>query len=195
MLVAWSRLMRGEVATSTLVKQGLVVGRRFGREGGVRIDPAFCHLITIGDDVILAPMVHILAHDASLKRFAGVVRAGRVRIGDRVFIGAGTIVLPGVAIGDDVVVGAGSVVSGDLAAGAVYAGNPARQVRSLSDYVAKAEAQMQARPVIGRETAPAADRAGFVAATLSATTDGFCFFEAENSAEFSGSPPRRTSAP
>ena len=54
-----------------------------------------------------------------------------VRIGDDVFIGMGALVLKGVTLGDGCVVGAGAVVSGDVAPGAVVAGNPAQFVRSL----------------------------------------------------------------
>lgn len=49
-----------------------------------------------------------------------------VVVGDRCWIGAYTIIVPGVMIGDDCVVGAGSVVTRDLAAGGRYAGNPAK---------------------------------------------------------------------
>jgi maltose O-acetyltransferase len=52
-----------------------------------------------------------------------------VRIGDRVWIGARVMVLPGVTIGDDVIVAAGAVVTADCAPGGVYAGVPARRIR------------------------------------------------------------------
>ena len=48
------------------------------------------------------------------------------RLGDRVTVGAGAIVLGGITIGDDVLIGAGSVVVADIPAGAVVAGVPAR---------------------------------------------------------------------
>lgn len=48
------------------------------------------------------------------------------RIGDRVTVGAGAIVLGGITVGDDALVGAGSVVVSDVPAGAVVAGVPAR---------------------------------------------------------------------
>ena len=50
-------------------------------------------------------------------------------IGNDVFLGARTIVLPGVVIGDGVAVGAGSVVTKDLPAGAIAAGVPAKILR------------------------------------------------------------------
>ncbi len=54
-----------------------------------------------------------------------------VRIGNRCWLGAGVIVLPGVTIGDDTVVGAGSVVTKDLPAGVVAVGNPCRILREI----------------------------------------------------------------
>jgi acetyltransferase-like isoleucine patch superfamily enzyme len=53
-----------------------------------------------------------------------------IHLGDNVWLGAGALVMDGVRIGDDVVVGAGAVVTGDLPAGAVAAGVPARVVRT-----------------------------------------------------------------
>lgn len=54
-----------------------------------------------------------------------------VVIGADVFIGAGAFVLPGTRIGDGSVVAAAAVVKGDVPAGVVVAGNPARVVRNL----------------------------------------------------------------
>ncbi len=51
------------------------------------------------------------------------------RIGDRVTVGAGAIVLGGIQIGDDAMIGAGSVVLSDVAAGTTVAGVPARALR------------------------------------------------------------------
>ena len=56
-------------------------------------------------------------------------RTQPVVIGDKVWIGAGAIILPGVTVGDGAVVAAGSVVTADVPGQAVVAGNPARVVR------------------------------------------------------------------
>ena len=53
-----------------------------------------------------------------------------IHLGDNVWLGAGALVMDGVRIGDDVVVGAGAVVTGDLPAGSVAVGVPARVVRT-----------------------------------------------------------------
>ena len=50
------------------------------------------------------------------------------RIGNRVTVGAGAIVLGGISVGDDAMIGAGSVVLGDVPAGTTVAGVPARPI-------------------------------------------------------------------
>ena len=63
--------IRGEYTTEKLVSMGMAVGQNFSRLNGVILDPAHCWLITIGDNVTMAPRVHILCHDASTKQFLG----------------------------------------------------------------------------------------------------------------------------
>ena len=55
-----------------------------------------------------------------------------VRISDGVFIGARVIILKGVTIGENAVIGAGSVVTKDVHANEVWAGNPAKCIKSLT---------------------------------------------------------------
>ena len=56
-----------------------------------------------------------------------------IRIGNNVWIGAHSMVLPGVTIGDNAVIGAGSIVTRDIPANTVAVGNPCRVVREISD--------------------------------------------------------------
>lgn len=60
-----------------------------------------------------------------------------VSIGSDVFIGVNCVILPGVTIGDRVVIGAGSVVTRDIPSGTVAAGSPARVLGTFDDYQAK----------------------------------------------------------
>lgn len=143
--------MLGEQDLEKLLKRGLVVGNNFHCMGGVIIDPSHCWHIKIGDNVTLAPRVHILAHDASTKLFLDYTRVSNVTIGDNVFVGAGTIVLPGVSIGSNVVIGAGSVVSHDIPDGSVAMGNPAKVVKSMEDYLARERERMKENNTFGEE--------------------------------------------
>ena len=94
-----------------------------------------CAAITLGAQTQLGPAVQLYTATHPLDaaaRVAGPELARPISIGARVWIGGGTIVLPGVTIGDDTVVGAGSVVTRDLPPGVVAVGNPCRVVRSLA---------------------------------------------------------------
>ena len=55
-----------------------------------------------------------------------------VSIGDDVWIGGGSIILPGVSIGSGTVIGAGSVVTKDIPGGVIAAGNPCRVIREIT---------------------------------------------------------------
>lgn len=56
-----------------------------------------------------------------------------VHIGNNVWIGANSVVLPGVTIGDNTVIGAGSVVTKDIPANVVAVGNPCRVLREIGE--------------------------------------------------------------
>ena len=139
--------LRGEYTIEALLKMGLRVGKNFSAQHGYDLDPSHCWLITIGDDVTLAPHVQIIAHDASTCKALGYAKIGRVDIGNRVFIGAGSIILPNVTIGDDVVVGAGSVVTHSIPSNSVCGGNPARIICSMDCFLEKQMERMKNRPV------------------------------------------------
>lgn len=128
------------------ISNGLQIGENYNIQSGCIIDPSHCFLITIGNNVTLAPRVHILAHDASTKLHLGYTVIGKVNIGDNVFIGANSIILPNVTIGDNVVIGAGSVVSRSVPSNSVAVGNPAKVISSIEDYINKRKNQMNSCP-------------------------------------------------
>jgi maltose O-acetyltransferase len=133
--------LRGEVSIDRLVAQGLELGRGTFIARGVYIDPGHPWLISVGAESGLSPGVVVMAHDASMRRHMGFTRVARVAIGDRVFVGAGAIILPGTRIGDGSIVGAGAVVRGDVPPGSMVVGNPAKVV---SDVESVAEWHRQA---------------------------------------------------
>ena len=99
-------------------------GCRFQDQGGV----------TIGDNALIGHNVVIatLNHDMNPET-RGSLSPSPVKIGNRVWIGSGSIILPGVTIGDNAVIGAGSVVTKDVPKNAVAVGNPARVVKSIEN--------------------------------------------------------------
>lgn len=143
--------LRGEYTTEKLISMGMVVGRNFKRLNGVILDPGHCWLIEIGDNVTMAPRVHVLCHDASTKTFLNYTKIGRVTIGNNVFVGAESVILPGVTIGDNVIIGANSTVTKNVPAGTVAAGSPARVICSLDEYLAKEKCRMEKAPCYGEE--------------------------------------------
>ncbi|HLP65528.1 MAG TPA: acyltransferase [Flavobacterium sp.] len=104
-----------------------------------QIDGLIPQMVEIGDDFISAPGSIILAHDASLYNHIRKHRVEKTIIGNKVFLGAQSIVLPGITIGDGAIIGAGSVVTKDVKPYTVVAGNPARYICEVSDYIKKCE--------------------------------------------------------
>lgn len=143
--------IRADYTTEKLISMGMTVGKNFKRLNGTILDPSHCWLIEIGDNVTMAPRVHILCHDASTKHFLGYTKIGRVSIGDNVFIGAETVILPGVTIGNNVIIGANSTVTHDIPDGSLAFGSPAMVIGSVDDYLKKQEDNMKNAPVYGVE--------------------------------------------
>lgn len=127
-----------------LIKHGLKVGSNFNMYGNC-IDFGHCFLVEIGNDVTITNCT-ILAHDASIKKQTGYSKVGKVIIGDRCFIGWGSIILPNVKIGNDVIVGAGAVVTKDVPNNSIVAGNPAKVIGNTQDYIAKHKNSINKKP-------------------------------------------------
>ena len=126
-----------------LVNNGLQVGKNFSIQQGCIIDESPCWHIKIGDNVILAPNVTILAHDGGTFLITGYTKVKNVEIGNNVFIGAGSIILPGVKIADNIIVGAGSIVSKNLEIEGIYVGRPAKLICTMQDYKDKLKTEME----------------------------------------------------
>lgn len=142
----------GEVPTTVLVERGLKVGANFSRQQGCYIDPTHCFLIQIGNNVTFSIRVTLLAHDASTKGITGYTKIGKIKIGNNVFIGANTTILPNVVIGNDVIIGANSVITKDIPDGVVVAGNPSTIISGIDNYKDKNLAKMKKqKKLFGKE--------------------------------------------
>ena len=125
-------------------------GVRIGKNCSINtdyIDYGHGFLISMGDNVTVAVNAMILAHDASTKPFLGYSKVGRVDIGSNVFIGGGSIILPGVTIGNNVIIGAGCVVNRSIPENSVVVGNPGRVIGTTTEYLEKNREMMKNSPI------------------------------------------------
>ncbi len=98
-----------------------------------------CNNITIGDYSGIGPSVHIYtvfhptnpAERLSGKSTFWKSQSSSVLIGKNVWIGGGSIILPGVIIGDGSTIGAGSVVTRSIPANCIAIGNPCKVIKEL----------------------------------------------------------------
>ncbi|HST42732.1 MAG TPA: acyltransferase [Conexibacter sp.] len=90
--------------------------------------------VSIGRECIVADRVMLIDFDHGVVeverpiRLQGIYKRD-VRVGSNVWIGYGAALLRGVTVGDNAIVGTSSVVTRDVAANAVVAGAPARELR------------------------------------------------------------------
>ncbi|MFD1672349.1 sugar O-acetyltransferase [Agrilactobacillus yilanensis] len=98
---------------------------------GVILDSA---PVTIGDNCLLAPHVQIYAayHPFNpVDRGNMIGKAKPVTLGNDVWVGGGSAILPGVTLGNNVIVGTNSTVTKSFGDNVVIAGSPARVIRHL----------------------------------------------------------------
>lgn len=127
-------------------KNGMKVGKNVYGLIGCTIDYGHSWLIEIGDDVIFAPEVYLLAHDTSTKRSTGYTKIGKIKIGNNCFIGARVTIMPNVEIGENTIVGTNSVVVKSFPANVVIAGNPAKIICTIQEYENKIRKEFESAP-------------------------------------------------
>ena len=87
--------------------------------------------VDVGDGTMIASHTAITSagHDPESVLMSETFVTSPVKIGENVWIGAHSIILPGVVIGDGAIVGAGSVVRKSVAENSIVAGVPAREIK------------------------------------------------------------------
>lgn len=117
---------------------GVIIGKNCKIE--TRNFPSEGYLVTVGNNVAITSHVSIHTHGGG--RVARLVFPmfdcfGKVVIEDWAYIGTGAQIMPGVTIGEGSLVAAGSIVTKSVPPGVVVAGNPARILCTVNDYIEK----------------------------------------------------------
>lgn len=108
-----------------------------------RIFPSDPKLLKLGDNVVICTDVRFVCHDRVDIMLSGMMGQEYskyyepIEVGDNVFIGSDSVILPGVKIGDNTIIGAGAVVTKDLPPGNIWGGVPARRIGNFQDFVDK----------------------------------------------------------
>jgi acetyltransferase-like isoleucine patch superfamily enzyme len=109
------------------IQQGAIIGKRCR----VQSHSFICEKVTIGDDCFIGHGVMFVNDLFKMGGPSGNAEDWKpTHIGNNVSIGSNATILP-VSITHQVVIGAGSVVTRDITEPGIYAGNPARKIRSL----------------------------------------------------------------
>jgi maltose O-acetyltransferase len=138
--------MRGWQTLRQMRKLGLRAHPPVGISARSFVDPRFAWAVEIGAYTTISSDVQIIAHDAAIKRLTGYTEVRPVVIGERCYIGVAAVVLPGAVIGDGAVIGAGAVVRGEIPAGSVAVGVPAKVIGSAEDMRERHLTYMESSP-------------------------------------------------
>lgn len=99
------------------------------------------YLISIGDHVS-ATKVRFETHDGGVwvirDKYPEIDIIKPIKIHNNVYIGYGSVIMPGVEVGENSIIGAYSVVTKNVPPNVVVAGIPAKQIKTLDQYVEKA---------------------------------------------------------
>jgi acetyltransferase-like isoleucine patch superfamily enzyme len=97
--------------------------------------------ISLGNNVHITRDVLFVTHDGGTLLFRHIEPTleitKKILVGNNVYIGVRSIILPGVKIGDNVIIAAGSIVTRDVPSNSVYGGVPAKFIKTIDQYYLK----------------------------------------------------------
>jgi len=96
-------------------------------------------IITLGNHVHITRDVLFVTHDGGTLLFRHLIPdlevTAPIVVGNYVYIGVRSMIMPGVTIGDNCVIAAGSVVAKDIPDNSVVAGVPAKTIKTTDEYL------------------------------------------------------------
>lgn len=101
--------------------------------------------ITLGDNVHITQEVLFVTHDGGTLLFRDrqpdLEITKPIVVGDNVYIGVRSIIMPGVTIGNNVIIAAGSVVTKNISDNSVWGGVPAQLIKTSDEYFEKIKSE------------------------------------------------------
>lgn len=132
----WAKLSPVGFARAQGVRLGKNVTFYGMRPGSLGSEP---WMISIGDNVYITAGFQFITHDGGTlilrKEVPDLEWSAPITIGNDVYIGLRTMIMPGVNIGNRVIIGAGSIVTKDIPDNSVAVGVPARVIKTVDEYL------------------------------------------------------------
>jgi acetyltransferase-like isoleucine patch superfamily enzyme len=95
-------------------------------------------LITIGDNVFITDGCKFVNHDGGTlilrKKTPSLEITAPIKIGNNVYLGIETLIMPGINIGNDVIVGARTIITKNIENDSVIVGIPGKKIKTVSQY-------------------------------------------------------------
>lgn len=143
------RMIRDRLLRKSNVDIARELGVSIGENCLILSNPYRCfgsepYLVEIRNHVEITSGCQFVTHDGAVwtlrvePELAKIDKFGKITVGNNVFIGINSTILPGVTIGDNCIVGAGSLVTKDIPSGEVWGGVPAHFISTLEEYRRKA---------------------------------------------------------
>jgi len=125
----------------------IIIGKNTYISPKAYIDHHKSYSVEIGENCYITRDCIILDHTQDkqggpLKLWGGI-EYGKVKIGNNVFIGVKSVIMPGVTIGDNVIIGAMSLVTKDIPSNVVAFGQPAKVIKSIDEVITRKEHAIQ----------------------------------------------------
>lgn len=90
--------------------------------------------IVIGDKCRFGPNVGLVSANHDPDNYDYWIKASPIQIGNNVWVGMNSVVLPGSVIGNNVIIGANSTVSGNIPSNSIAVGSPCKVIKEKGPY-------------------------------------------------------------